>query len=90
MSKNIGSTHDLWLDVILRFSCASVMHRLFVYGTLKRGQPNHYLMTDARNGVANFIGNGSTISKWPLVVFTPYHIPFLLDMPGTGKVKNAG
>ena len=64
------------------------MHRVFVYGTLKRGQPNHYLVSDAKNGIANFIGPARTVKRWPLVIFTPYCTPFMLDKPDMGKVRN--
>ncbi|XP_007572510.1 gamma-glutamylaminecyclotransferase C-like isoform X2 [Poecilia latipinna] len=32
------------------------MHRVFVYGSLKRGQPNYPYMTDRSNGKAEFLG----------------------------------
>lgn len=59
--------------------------RVFVYGTLKRGQANHYLMTDTINGSAKFIANAQTTEKFPLVVATRYNIPFLLFKPGVGE-----
>ena len=62
------------------------MHRVFVYGTLKRGQPNFYLIEDNAIGFAKYIGEGFTVHKWPLVVSTPYFIPFILDLKGQGKV----
>ena len=50
------------------------MHRVFVYGTLKRGFPNHHYMTGA-----TFIAEARTVDAYPLVVggtwFTPYLIP---------------
>lgn len=49
-------------------------HLVFVYGTLKRGFPNHHYMTGAR-----LVGEARTVDAWPLVVggtwFTPYLIP---------------
>ncbi|KAG5666712.1 hypothetical protein PVAND_014727 [Polypedilum vanderplanki] len=59
--------------------------KVFVYGTLKRGQPNHYLMTDKSNGYSKFITIGETIVSFPLVVATRYNIPFLLNRPGMGN-----
>lgn len=69
-------------------STSSQLIRVFVYGTLKRGQPNHYLMTDAKNGIAKFITEAKTCEKFPLVIATRYNIPFLLNQPGTGHHVN--
>ena len=63
------------------------MHRIFVYGTLKRGQPNHYLIENASNGIVRYVGEGKTIEKWPLVVYTMFSIPYILNIPGTGHVS---
>ena len=62
------------------------LHRLFVYGTLRRGQPNHYLLLDQNNGVAKWLGVARLVNKYPLVVAGPYNIPALLDIEGEGKV----
>ncbi|XP_072030153.1 troponin C-akin-1 protein-like isoform X3 [Amphiura filiformis] len=59
-------------------------HLVFVYGTLKRGQPNHEKMTNPDNGQATFIGEARTVEKWPLVIATKFNIPFMLDKPGLG------
>ncbi|XP_017148608.1 putative gamma-glutamylcyclotransferase CG2811 isoform X2 [Drosophila miranda] len=58
--------------------------RVFVYGTLKTGEPNHHWLTKKENGQAQFLGRGTTAVKFPLVVGTRYNIPFLLDRPGDG------
>ena len=50
---------------------------VFVYGTLKIGEPNHHWLTDAR-GRSSFLGPGLTLDTWPLVVVTEYNIPMLL------------
>ena len=63
-------------------------HFVFVYGTLQRGQPLHYLMTKPPNGHATFIGEGRTVDKWPLVVATEFKAPFILDKPGVGHVSD--
>ena len=53
--------------------------KLFVYGTLKRGEPNHYWLTDQHGeGSARFTGQGVTVDTWPLVVVTQYNIPMML------------
>lgn len=57
----------------------------FVYGTLKRGFPNHYLIENKENGQAKFVGNASTVDKYPLVVACTFKIPFLLDKVGEGR-----
>jgi gamma-glutamylaminecyclotransferase len=68
-------------------SAASSLIRVFVYGTLKRGQPNHYLLTDGSNGFSKFIANATTSEKFPLVVATRYNIPFLLHRAGVGELS---
>ncbi|KAL2088001.1 hypothetical protein ACEWY4_016829 [Coilia grayii] len=60
------------------------MTYVFVYGTLKRGQPNHSRMLDHTNGGASFCGRGSTIDKYPLVIAGHGNIPFLLNIPEQG------
>lgn len=58
--------------------------KVFVYGTLKRGEPNHHWLTRKENGIARFVGEGTTVERFPLVVGTRYNIPFLLDKRGEG------
>lgn len=65
----------------------SPLHRVFVYGTLKRGEPNHGLIKDATNGYAKFLGLGRTTVSYPLVIATKYNIPFLLKKPDVGNVS---
>lgn len=65
----------------------SILKRLtkvFVYGTLKKGEPNHHWLTAEKNGVAKYVGGGTSLIKLPLVVATKYNIPFLLNVPGSG------
>ena len=62
---------------------------VFTYGTLKTGQPNHGRMQNQKPGQCIFIGRGVTLDKYPLVVATDYHAPFLLYKPGTGHVSLA-
>ncbi|XP_034470032.1 gamma-glutamylaminecyclotransferase B-like isoform X2 [Hippoglossus hippoglossus] len=60
------------------------MTRIFVYGTLKRGQPNYHRMFDAANGKAEFLASALTAERYPLVIAGNLNIPFLLNLPGRG------
>ncbi|VDL75365.1 unnamed protein product [Nippostrongylus brasiliensis] len=57
--------------------------RVFVYGTLKRGEPNSNVMLTTE-GQQRLIGEGRTNTKYPLIVGTKYNIPFVLNEPGKG------
>ncbi|XP_069858774.1 gamma-glutamylaminecyclotransferase [Dipodomys merriami] len=61
------------------------MAHVFVYGTLKRGQPNHRVMLDRAHGSAVFRGHGRTAEPYPLVIAGEYNIPRLLQLPGRGR-----
>jgi gamma-glutamylcyclotransferase (GGCT)/AIG2-like uncharacterized protein YtfP len=74
--------------------CADVSNAtsypVFVYGTLKRGFPNAgqlraksmFRGADVGNHVpTSYLGAATTVDCLPLVV-GPFHIPFLLDLPG--------
>ncbi|XP_059620038.1 troponin C-akin-1 protein [Phlebotomus argentipes] len=63
----------------------SALQKLFVYGTLKRGEPNHHFFKNSNNGYAKYICKAATTKKMPLVIATRYNIPFLLDKPGQGN-----
>ena len=65
---------------------SAALHRIFVYGTLKRGQPNHHLLTDSSKGAATWLGAAKLEKRYPLVVASQFNIPFLLDQEGEGKV----
>ncbi|XP_030011148.1 gamma-glutamylaminecyclotransferase B-like [Sphaeramia orbicularis] len=58
---------------------------VFVYGTLKKGQPNYYRMFDTTNGKAEFLASARTTERYPLVIASKYNVPFLLDIPGQGN-----
>lgn len=60
------------------------MTQVFVYGTLKKGQPNYFRMMGSTNGKAEYCGKAHTVEKYPLVIAGPYNIPFLLNVPGSG------
>jgi len=58
-------------------------HLVFVYGTLKRGFPNHHYMAGAR-----FLGEARTVERYPLVVGNQWFTPYLMPEPGVGhRVK---
>lgn len=61
------------------------MTRVFVYGTLKKGQPNYFRMFNDTNRTAEFLGSALTTEKYPLVIAGKYNIPFLLNIPDQGK-----
>ncbi|VDM07711.1 unnamed protein product [Wuchereria bancrofti] len=61
---------------------------VFVYGTLKRGEPNASVMADLVTGMQKFIGTGKTINAYPLIIASEYNIPFCLDKPGIGNRIN--
>lgn len=60
------------------------MTHIFVYGTLKRGQPNHYRMLKSSNGKVEFLATACTTQKYPLVIASKHNVPFLLNIPGNG------
>lgn len=55
--------------------------RLFVYGTLKRGFPNHaeYL------GVEPVRAPVLTVKRYPLLITGPSYVPCLMNAPGRGR-----
>lgn len=59
-------------------------HNVFVYGTLKRGFPNH----QGAMSMAAYIGEVCTLVAFPLVVGGRWFSPYLLDEPGTGQRVN--
>ncbi|CAH1404000.1 unnamed protein product [Nezara viridula] len=59
--------------------------KVFVYGTLKTNEPNHHWLSNTENGNSNYLGEGTTLQKYPLIIGTQYNIPFLLDKPGVGN-----
>ena len=39
-----------------------------VYGTLKRGEPNHHWLSSPENGFQQFQGQAMTVNMFPLVI----------------------
>ena len=58
-------------------------HHVFVYGTLKRGFPNH--ATLAEQPGAAFIAMARTVERFPLVVQGQWFSPAMLPEPGEGE-----
>ncbi|XP_039504288.1 gamma-glutamylaminecyclotransferase C-like isoform X1 [Pimephales promelas] len=69
------------LSIIVSVFPAAHMAKVFVYGTLKEGQPNYFRIKDK----AEFVAHARTVDPYPLVIATEYNIPFLLNVPGTGQ-----
>lgn len=46
----------------------SKLLKVFVYGTLKRGEPNHHVLSSKENGFSEFQSEGKTAQKYPLVI----------------------
>jgi gamma-glutamylaminecyclotransferase len=55
------------------------MHRVFVFGTLKRGFPNH-------EGMAGLtcLGHYRTVQAYPLVIAGQWFSPVMMPEPGVG------
>jgi len=56
-------------------------YRIFVYGTLKEGFPNH----DRYMQSAEKVGNYQTVDNYPLVLIGNRYVPCMINLPGTGK-----
>lgn len=69
---------------LVRLPSCVHMARVFVYGTLKKGQPNNYRMFESANGKAEFLASARTTKKYPLIITTKYNVPFMLNIPGQG------
>ena len=63
-------------------------YKIFMYGTQKTDQPNYFRLCDPENGTSRLLGTAKTRDKFPLVVATKHHIPFLLNKQGTGHVSD--
>ncbi|XP_069567931.1 gamma-glutamylaminecyclotransferase-like [Brachyistius frenatus] len=92
--RRCGSVHRLPVIVASiifsslqrRLPSSVLMTHIFVYGTLKKGQPNYYRMFDSTNGKAEFLASALTTQKYPLVIAGEHNIPFLLNIPGRGHL----
>lgn len=57
------------------------MHRVFVFGTLKRGFPNH----DEGMRGERCLGEYRTIERYPMVVAGRWFSPVMMPEPGVGE-----
>ena len=76
----------LQLDLGYSNQLQTNMHRVFVYGTLKRGEPNHHAISEAA-GSHHFVDTGRTVTFFPMMVSSQINVPILLAKPGEGKVR---
>ena len=60
-------------------------HLVFLYGTLKKGQPNEYLIKDLKD--VKYIGRAVTCQAYPLIIRAEWRLPHLLKVEGKGKVS---
>ncbi|XP_045208146.2 putative gamma-glutamylcyclotransferase CG2811 [Mercenaria mercenaria] len=62
---------------------AETYHKVFVYGTLKKGQPNEYFMNMIPS--VEYLGTAETRTKYPLIIGGEWNLPMLLNREGEGK-----
>ena len=60
----------------------ATLHKVFVYGTLKKGQPNEHHMSTQGDFVSNFISYARTVERRPLIIASDANVPMILDMEG--------
>lgn len=60
-------------------------HLAFMYGTLKTTEANHKVLFSKDPEGVTYLGEGQTVDLYPLVVTTPFNIPFLLHKENSGK-----
>uniref|UniRef100_A0A8D1KCP5 Gamma-glutamylaminecyclotransferase n=1 Tax=Sus scrofa TaxID=9823 RepID=A0A8D1KCP5_PIG len=92
LRPNAFQTHTyhgvgFWADGVLKKQASSGgrMAHVFVYGTLKTGQPNHRVLLDGAHGRATLRGRARTLEPYPLVIAGEHNIPWLLQLPGHGR-----
>lgn len=62
---------------------------VFVYGTLKSGQPNYHFLIDPKNGQSEPIsGQFETVNHFRMVTATQFNIPFLLSNTASQRPQN--
>ena len=71
----------------IQISLEMSRYRVFVYGTLKRGEPNYHVIGNPASGVSQFVGEGKTVAKYPLVAAAPWYNPYLLPAENQEEAK---
>ena len=61
------------------------MFKIFVYGTLKRGEPNHHFMCGG-TGTARLLAEAKLTGRFPMVMNKNNGLPFMLPEEGRGEV----
>ena len=84
-SKKTGlSKHFHWVNWLrTEHKTMSARFQVFVYGTLKKGQPNHHWLSQRENGFQTFLGKATSVNKFPLVIASRYgyQICYCNDIP---------
>ena len=60
---------------------------VFLYGTLKKFQPNYHHLLNASLGKADFIGRYRTTKTWPLLIVTRANLLWLRPLENEGGEK---
>ncbi|WAR05062.1 YS11-like protein [Mya arenaria] len=58
------------------------VNNVFVYGTLKKGQPNNYYMAKCQS--AKYLGSAETRDRFPLVI-GDWNLPMMVDAISAGN-----
>ena len=76
-------------------------HKIFVYGTLKHGEPNYYVLQTGGQGLndfgdqksefqaAKFVTSAETVIKYPLVIASKVTIIYFFDGSSLSRHKNS-
>uniref|UniRef100_A0A915EH38 Gamma-glutamylcyclotransferase family protein n=1 Tax=Ditylenchus dipsaci TaxID=166011 RepID=A0A915EH38_9BILA len=86
IQRNIPEGPGIKKEPAVKMQETDTVHLVFVYGTLKSGEPNAPVMTDDSTGTCKFIGKAQTLTKFPLIIGSIYNIPFLLNLPHKGHL----
>uniref|UniRef100_A0A915C0B0 Gamma-glutamylcyclotransferase family protein n=1 Tax=Parascaris univalens TaxID=6257 RepID=A0A915C0B0_PARUN len=84
MSMAMKNALNKTVERFINSSVTSANTFIFVYGTLKRNEPNYEIMTNISTGKCHLIGCGRTVERFPLLIASKFNIPFCLQQPGIG------
>ena len=74
-----------WSEVKIIQEEEDSKHHVFVYGTLKTGQPNHHVMSTG-DGEARLLGRARSVDNYPMIIANSFNTPYVLYERGKGKV----